>query len=576
MDNNNLAIQGVNVLIALYQQEQIAFSYAIWMGFLSCFFVMVFDLEKGSKRTALYFILAFSSFAAPVMYSIFSILVGSVLYPKEGMIFPRGDFYVWGACFAGGIIGTLVWKRFMQPRVNNFLDSIKKDSDLLRNTRTDVRTVAKDHLPEKALEFDPSVFFDESKGIFLGLSEKSEPVYLDMGGSTSAPHVQVVGTTGGGKGISLGVMAAQFLMRDEAVFFCDPKNDEWAPHVLYSVAKKAGKPFHYVDLNRPNGPQFNPVRGGTEEEIFELLQAGFSLTEKGDASDFYGIADRREASITAKLMAQKGMNFAEAYAERREILESKETGAEKFAGRLRELAETPSINAANGQGVDLEKVVALGGCVYFVGSMRNDIVKTVQRILLVRFIQLAERRDRMAGNLRKICVVLDEVKYHLSRPALEGLGAARDKGVHFILAHQSVDDLRDCPKDLNPDAVVGGVVENCSRKLCYKLMNPITAEWMAAMSGIIQVDDETRQVRRNVAQAETILPERSIRQAERYFMDTNMLMNLPKSVGVLYGDGLAKFVSIQPMKTEKDRAAITIKTCAGAAAPTTRDAISLD
>lgn len=573
---NDLAVQGLNVLIALYQKEQIAFSYAIWMGLLSCFFIMVFDLEKGSKRTALYFILAFSSFSAPVMYSLFSILIGGVLYPKEGMVFPESDFYFWGACFAVGIIGALAWKRYMQPRVNNLLDKIKKDSDLLRNTRTDVRTVAKDHLPEKALEFDPVAFFDESKGIFLGFSEKNEPVYLDMGGSTSAPHVQVVGTTGAGKGVSLGVMAAQFLMRDEAVFFCDPKDDEWAPHVLYSVAKQAGKPFHFVNLNRPNGPQFNPVSGATEEEIFELLQAGFSLTEKGDASDFYGIADRREASITAKIMAEKGMNFAEAYAARREVLECKETGAEKFAGRLRELAETPSINAANGQGVDLEKVVRDGGCVYFVGSMRNDIVKTVQRILLVRFIQLAERRDRVAGNLRKICVVLDEVKYHLSRPALEGLGAARDKGVHFILAHQSIDDLRDCPKDLNPDAVVGAVVENCSRKLCYKLMNPVTAEWMASMSGLIQVDDETRQVRRNVAQAETILPERSIRQAERYFMDTNMLMNLPKSVGVMYGDGLAKFVSIQPMKTEKDRAAITVKTCAGAAAPTARDAISLD
>lgn len=172
----------------------------------------------------------------------------------------------------------------------------------------------------------------------------------------------------------------------------------------------------YVNLNRPNGAQFNPFQGATEEEAFELFQAGFSLMEKGDASDFYGIADRREAQATAKLMASKNLNIAQAYEARLDVLNDPKTGAEKFAGRLRELAETPSINAAS-DGIDLAKVVEEGGCIYVVGSMRNDIVKTVQRILFVRLIQLAERRDRIAGDLRPVCIVLDEVKYHLSRPA---------------------------------------------------------------------------------------------------------------------------------------------------------------
>jgi hypothetical protein len=42
-------------------------------------------------------------------------------------------------------------------------------------------------------------------------------------------------------------------------------------------------------------------------------------------------------------------------------------------------------------------------------------------MLLVRLIQLAEARDRMSGNLRQVCIVLDELKYHLSRIALEAL-----------------------------------------------------------------------------------------------------------------------------------------------------------
>jgi len=95
------------------------------------------------------------------------------------------------------------------------------------------------------------------------------------------------------------------------------------------------------------------------------------------------------------------------------------------------------------------------------------------------------------------------------------------------------------------------------------------------MSGTIQVDDEVRNVRRNVAQSETVLPERSIRQTERYFVDVNMLLNLPHAVGVVYGDGLPKFASIRPILVEKSMQSISIKAVNGTSAPCAKDAINL-
>ncbi|MDD5395484.1 MAG: type IV secretory system conjugative DNA transfer family protein [Thiothrix sp.] len=438
-----------------------------------------------------------------------------------------------------------------------------------RNKKTDVREIGK-HTPEVALNFDPLKYMDKQKGVFLGLDEQKKPVYIEFGKGTSAPHVQVIGTTGGGKGISLGVMASQFLERGEAVFFCDPKNDEWAPSVMFNAAQRTGKPYHFINLNRPHGAQINLFEGATADEAFELFQAGFSLTEKGDISDFHGIADRHEALATARLMADRKLTIAEAYAAQEECWEN----AEKFYGRLREMAETPSINAKSG-GVSLADVIDKGGCVYIVGSMRNDIIKTAQRILLVRLLQLAERRDRMAGELRKVCIVLDEVKYHLSRPALEGLGASRDKGVHLVLAHQSLGDLKDCTKDLNPDAVVDAVVENCRIKICYQVQSPDTAEWLAKMSGKILVDDEARSVEKNIALSEQVDNKRTIRQAERYFIDENMLRNLPPSVSVLYGAGLPKFVSIQPLKVPKSPAAVRIIEAKGTSVQTGAESLDV-
>lgn len=468
-----------------------------------------------------------------------------------------------------GIIGAVMLLRTGTQILEKTKGKLTQANALERNKKTDVREIKK-HIPDTALTFDPLKFMDKTKGVFLGLDEKKQPAYIEFGGGTSAPHVQVIGTTGAGKGVSLGVMASQFLERGEAVFFCDPKNDEWAPSVMFAAAKRTGKQYHYINLNRPAGAQFNLFEGTTADEVFELFQAGFSLTEKGDASDFYGIADRREAINTARLMADEGLTIAEVYAAQ----ESSWPLAEKFYGKLREMADTPSVNAKSG-GVSLADVIDKGGCVYIVGSMRNDIVKTAQRILLVRLIQLAERRDRMAGELRKICIVLDEVKYHLSRPALEGLGAARDKGVHLVLAHQSLGDLRDCTKDLNADAVVDAIVENCRVKICYRVQNPATAEWLAEMSGTILVDDESRNVERNLALSERVDDKRTIRQADRYFIDQNMLLNLPPQVSILYGAGLPKFVSIQPLKVSKSADAVRICTVGGSVLQTASSALNV-
>ena len=548
-----------------------------FLGLFSGFLLLAFNEEEGSKWKIACAVLGVASSLPFGMYFIIPYLSSVAGSDTQPSIF---FLLAWGVCVAASWLGCLWWLRSGVRKMNVLADKLTAKTELERNQRTDVRKIG-EFIPEKALEFDPLKYIQPSKGVFLGLDEKEQPVYIEFGKGNSAPHVQVVGTTGGGKGISLGVMASQFLQRGEAVFFLDPKNDEWAPSVMFDAAKRLGKPYFYIDLNRPNGPQFNLMEGVSDIQAFELFQAGFSLIDRGDASDFYGIDDRFEADAVASMIAQNqnqngqnsnsnGFTLAQAYTASLGRIEEADEAGKKFYGKLREMAKVPSINAESG-GMSLKKVVEEGGCVYIVGSMRNDIIRTVQRMLLVRLIQLAEERDRMRGELRKICIVLDEVKYYLSKPAQEALGAARDKGVHLILAHQSLGDLKDCTKDMNPDAVVDAVVENCRIKLCYKVQNPETAEWLARMSGKILVDDESRTVSKNLAQAEIVDSKRSIRQAERYLMDENMLMNLEPAVGVIYGAGLPKFVSIQPLQVPKSPDAIKIALAQGGVAKSAAD-----
>ena len=561
----------------LFQMEQQLFSLTVWLGALSCFIVFAINLKTESRFHQLFWFMAVLSVLTPILYVSTKLLFDYGTSGESEIIFPIHEGLIWLDLWLCSLAFAFLWLRFTPEGLDAALEKIKKTTLLERNLKTDVRTIH-EVLPKPAAlhEFNPVEFFNSEEGIFLGLDEQSQPVYIETNSDGSIPHLGMAGTSGGGKGISLGVISAQLIARSEAVFYLDPKNDEFAPHVLFSSAEKSGKPYYFINLNRPNGAQFNLFQNATEEEAFELFIAGFSLSDTGSSADFFGIEDRHQAVLTAKLIAEKKFNLAQAYSARKLELFDAETGAKKFAGRLREMSHVASINAVDGEGVNLEEVIKNGGVVYFVGSMRNDIIKTIQRMLLVKLIQLAERRDRISGPLRPVCIVLDEVKYHLSRPALEALGAARDKGVHVMLTHQSVGDLRDCPKDLNGDAVVDAIVENCAVKLCYRVRNPLTAEWLAGMSGKIQADDETRKVRRNLMQAETVDPERSISQAERFFIDSNMLIRMPKGVGVLYDDGLARLVSIRPIPVKKSRSAITIKIVRGAIAPSARDAISLD
>lgn len=454
--------------------------------------------------------------------------------------FPNFDLFLSSIFAAAGAAVYFVWLREGHPWWNARSQKLIKRSATERNKKTDVRNIDL-HIPQKISSHDPKKYFKQN-AIYLGLGEALKPFYFP---AAVLPHVQVAGTTGAGKGVILGTLAAQCLLNGEAVFWLDPKDDEWAPHVLGQASRDANKPFILVDLRPAAKAQINFFQKSSKEQIEELFLGAFSLSEKGTDSDFYTIDDRAAASMVAS-QCEPGDTPASLFNKFGVELEEK---AKKFHGLLKEMAELAPVNAKSG--IDLRKIVQEGGAVYVIGSMRNAKVVRMQRMLLVKIIQLCEERDRAAGKPRPVCAILDEAKYHISKPFLESLGAARDKGLHVILAHQSLADLRDCPADLNAEAVVGAVMENCSLKIVYRVEDPLTAEWLARKSGRIQVDDEVRRVTKNAALAETLDPERQIRQSERFFIDENMILNLHKSQAVVFGNGLPAFISTSPMQVQK-------------------------
>lgn len=463
---------------------------------------------------------------------------------------PSNHLWLNLAGLPGGILLVWLMIRYFSRVFEVITQRFTRTSSVERNRKTDIRQIAV-HLPNAQQKFEPRKFFKLGKGIFFGLDERKRPVYVSWN-KWRRSHIEVVGTTGSGKGVAAGVLLTQAVANGESVIVLDPKNDEFLPHVMYEAAASAGVPYVFIDLLSDN-PQWNPLQNKSGREIEELFGAGFSLGEKGTDADFYRLDDRRAARVLAAMLPTPRPTLTDAY---RLLATQEPTIAEsgkKFAFDLEELSMIP-VTRTN-LGVDLARLIRDGAVIYVRGSMRNPSILKLQRIFVLSAMQHIEARDRESA--RHVCLFMDEFKYLISRSSLEAMGAIRDKRAHVIIAHQSLGDLRDGPADLDPESVVASVNENCALKMAYSVKDPDTADWLARMSGQILVDDEIRQVKTNIGLAETRENHRSLRQAERSLIDTNMLQALPERCAVLYGAGLARFFFTAPISVTKTSAAIT-------------------
>lgn len=477
----------------------------------------------------------------------------------------------WVFCFGLGIGGAIYWHRVWVPRIDAMQARFTKKTRLERNRRTDVREIGK-FLPAQMAAYDPLRFVKEDKGLFIGLDEKRKPVYVDYTESR-IQHMLLTGRTRSGKGVAAQIIVPQQIARGEYVVVLDPKVDAWMPHAFRDACIQAGKPYHFLDLRQSAPAQCNPFAGCDSETLENMLVGGFSLTEKGEAADFYRLADRKAARQCAGwLAANPGATARDAMAEAGEDWAEE---APAFHAYMQEMADLKAVNARSG-GIDIAAGEQTGGCLYVVGDMINPRIIRMQRMILLRLLFLAKNRKVIDAEPRTISVFADEFKVHISRPFMTSLGASAGWGLHTILAFQSLQDLADCPADLDKDMVRGAVMENCAIQLSYAIKDPDTALWLSTSTGTILVDDETRTVQKNVALTETVHGERRISMAERPFIDTNMFMNLPKSCGVLAMPGqLARFCYTSPPKTTRSEEAITPTPATLSAAPTTA-AASID
>lgn len=381
--------------------------------------------------------------------------------------------------------------------------------------------------------------------MFFGIDENRQPVYIDRQ-KWKKTHVQVCGPTGTGKGVMSCVCLAQSVNYEDGVFVIDPKNDEYAPSVLKQECDRAGKPFTLINLNREHCGQLNLLKDISPEDLNSLFIAGFSLGEKGTDADFYKKGDRKAARLISK-MAAKGTITLKDLAERAhiELTEDVFEQSDGFRKSLEEIAEIESVSTDDSP-LDLAEPIKNGGVLYVVGSMEDEAIVILQKMLLLRIVQLVKNRPRNAEQ-RHVTIFADEIRYLMSKKLGDTLGSVRDKNCNLILAHQSLDDLR-CG-DVPSPAVV---IDNTGLRWLYRSTTEEMSKWISSQTGRILVGQESVKLEQNEMGAETGSRERTVRQVERNKIDTNMVQNLPDGVAVMIGAGGARMGFASPIQLEQN------------------------
>jgi type IV secretory pathway TraG/TraD family ATPase VirD4 len=355
-------------------------------------------------------------------------------------------------------------------------------------------------------------------------------------------HLQLLGETRNGKTVAATVLLAQCALLRETVIVLDPKADKNAPSVLKAAAERAGVPFVYIDLRPDQPPQFSPLSGASPSEVEELLISCFDLSAKGTDADVYRVEDRAAAR---KLAHSGATSFAEMVA--LSMNDKSITDARKFFEDLQELAAHPVIQTSRGWRLD--EWIGRPAVIYISGSARHDNTVRLQKLVLLRLLQLIDRYGA-ADDANWSALFIDEFKYLLSPGALRALGTIGDRNCHLMVAHQSLGDLRDVA-GLDPGAVNGAVVVNTGLKLFYKTNDPETALWVARLSGQIPSFAES------ISKGQTTGATGAYQERTRPLIDENMLLAMPPLTGMLYGSGIAKLLAVSYLPKASEPPAVT-------------------
>ena len=365
---------------------------------------------------------------------------------------------------------------------------------------------------------------EDGDSVFCGVTDKDEDVWVKP--KQRAMHTQVIGTTNAGKTESVILpWAIQDIHSGKGLLLIDGKADNSLIDKLWAYTKLAKREndFKLFSLSRmEQSCQFNPLLGGTAEEITERVFNSFEFENPYYRSIQYEVMNQVMRIFEANEMTPTFQRLHQVISEPKLLEElSEKTGNDdlkkwafkfsSFSNKDREERTSGLLTAighfAFGQNaklfnpekdaITIDEALRSNQIVYFqLPVLLSPFLGKATGKLVLQSLQAAvANRHRLAQGVEKkfFSVFLDDFSEYLYEGFISILNKSRSANVGIVFAHQALGDIT-----VLGDAVANSILTNANLKVFMRGNDPDSAEYFSKVIGTLSSTKYTERQKKGV------------------------------------------------------------------------------
>jgi len=372
--------------------------------------------------------------------------------------------------------------------------------------------------------FEKSVTAKEDDSVFCGMTDKKEEIWVKP--KQRAMHTQVIGTTNAGKTESVILpWAIQDIHSGKGLLLIDGKADNSLIDKLWSYTKLAGREeqFKLFSLSRRNESfQFNPLLGGTAEEITERVFNSFEFENPYYRSLQYEVMNQVmrifEASNTIptfqrlyqaisrpRVMEKMAKSIKDPEVRRWYVtyceMQPKDR-EERTSGLLSAIGhfafgENAKLFNPEKNAITIDEALRTNQIVYFqLPVLLSPFLGKATGKLVLQSLQAAvANRHRLAQGEEKkfFSVFLDDFSEYLYEGFVTILNKSRSANVGIVFAHQALGDII-----VLGDSVANSILTNANVKVFMRGNDPDSAEYFSKVIGTLSTTKFTERQKKSI------------------------------------------------------------------------------
>lgn len=402
--------------------------------------------------------------------------------------------------------------------------------------------------------YERSILAKVEDSVFCGTTDTGEDVWVKP--KQRSMHTQVIGTTNAGKTESVILpWAIQDIHSMKGLLLIDGKADNALIDKLWAYTKLAGREddFKLFSLSRKKESfQFNPLLGGTAEEITERVFNAFEFENPYYRSLQYEVMSQVmrifEAHKTVPTFQRlhQAMSRPKVMEEMMESVndptvrlwylkycdQSPKDREERTSGLLAAIShfafgETAKLFNPEKDAITIDDALMKNQIVYFqLPVLLSPFLGKATGKLVLQSLQAAvANRHRLAQEKEKefFSVFLDDFSEYLYEGFVSILNKSRSANVGVVFAHQALGDI-----SVLGDGVANSILTNANVKVFMRGNDPESAEYFSKVIGTLTATKTTERQTKNLFGVNKS-GEQSARDVEEFTVHPNVFK---KGLGV--------------------------------------------